>query len=154
MLFKWWLNWFRFFSCDEAVLWMIQFVCPSARLSVCHTFFTMSPSSYHHFSGGIAIGRSDVHAKGQGQWSKFKVTWLKTPFNFFRTVTLVWIHILHAVKTNVQYCNKWNDAKSWMWHRKCAYCFLQGHLSNFKVTKDKNRRFWPELDVSRRQLHF
>ena len=61
-----------FFSCDQAALWMVfsvrlsvcpsvrlsvcpsvrLSVCPSVRLSVClsvcHTFLTMFPSSYHH----------------------------------------------------------------------------------------------------------
>ena len=32
------------FSCDQAALWMVF----SVRLSVCHTFLTMFPSSYHH----------------------------------------------------------------------------------------------------------
>ena len=37
------------------------------RLSVCHTFFTMFLSSYHHeILGVITIDKSDVHAKGQG----------------------------------------------------------------------------------------
>ena len=40
------------FSCDQAALWMVQSVrpsvCLSVRLSVCHTFLTMFPSSYHH----------------------------------------------------------------------------------------------------------
>ena len=36
------------FSCDQAALWMVFSVCPSVRLSVCHTFLTMFPSSYHH----------------------------------------------------------------------------------------------------------
>ena len=34
----------RFFSCDQAALQMVFAV----RLSVCHTFLTMFPSSYHH----------------------------------------------------------------------------------------------------------
>ena len=46
----------RIFSCDQAALWMVfsvrLSVCPSVRLSVClsvcHTFLTMLPSSYHH----------------------------------------------------------------------------------------------------------
>ena len=38
---------------------------PSICLSVCHTFFTMFPSSYHHeISEVITNDRSDVHAKG------------------------------------------------------------------------------------------
>ena len=32
------------FSCDQAALWMIF----SVRLTVCHTFLTMTASSYHH----------------------------------------------------------------------------------------------------------
>ena len=40
------------FSCDQAALQMVfsvcLSVCPSVRLSVCHTFLTMFPSSYHH----------------------------------------------------------------------------------------------------------
>ena len=32
------------FSCDQAALWMVF----SVRPSVCHTFLTMFPSSYHH----------------------------------------------------------------------------------------------------------
>ena len=31
----------RFFSCDQAALWMVQSVCSSVRLSVCHTFLTV-----------------------------------------------------------------------------------------------------------------
>ena len=37
-----------FFSCDQAALWMVFSVRLSVRLSVCHTFLTMFPSSYHH----------------------------------------------------------------------------------------------------------
>ena len=41
-----------FFSCDQAALQMVFSVRPSVRLSVCpsvcHTFLTMFPSSYHH----------------------------------------------------------------------------------------------------------
>ena len=50
------LTYLQFFSCDQAALWMVfsvrlsvcPSVCPSVRLSVCHTFLTMFPSSYHH----------------------------------------------------------------------------------------------------------
>ena len=31
---------------------------------------------------------------------------------------------------------------------------FQGHPSNLKVTRDKNRRFWPKFSVSGLQLHF
>ena len=36
------------FSCDQAALWMVQSVRLSVCPSVCHTFLTMFPSSYHH----------------------------------------------------------------------------------------------------------
>ena len=39
-----WSHWERTFSCDQAALWMVL----SVRLSVCHTYLTMFPSSYHH----------------------------------------------------------------------------------------------------------
>ena len=44
------------FSCEQAALWMVF----SVGLSVCHTFFTMFSSSYHH-----EIFRSDY------QWQKW-----------------------------------------------------------------------------------
>ena len=49
------------------------------------------------FSGVITIDKSDVHAWGQGQKSKVKVTRAKkslilTQIARFRTVTPVWIH--------------------------------------------------------------
>ena len=44
------------------------------------------------FWGVITNDRSDVHAKGQGQKWKVKVTKVKTQLSPFRTVTPVWIH--------------------------------------------------------------
>ena len=82
------------FSCDQAALRTLLSVRLSVHLSVCHTFFTMFLSSYHHeFSEVITIDKSDVHAKSQGQRSKVKVTEVTTQLNRFRTVTPVWIHI-------------------------------------------------------------
>ena len=64
-------------------------VCPSVCLSV--TPFSLC--SHHRiimkFSGVISNDQGNVHAKGQGQRSKVKVT---TQLNCFRTVTPVWIH--------------------------------------------------------------
>ena len=80
------------FSCDQAALWMVF----SFRLSVCLSVTPFWLCSHHRiimkFSGVITNDRSDVHAKGQGQRSKVKVTEVMTPFNRFRTVTPVWIH--------------------------------------------------------------
>ena len=45
------------------------------------------------FSGVIIIDGRDIHAKGQGQRSKVKVTEVMTPFSRIRTLTPVVIHI-------------------------------------------------------------
>ena len=72
--------------------WFSPSVRPSVCLSVRHTFLTMFPSSYHHeIFRSYYHDRSDVHAKGQGQRSKVKVTEVTTQLNLFRTVTSVWI---------------------------------------------------------------
>ena len=66
------------FSCDQAALWMVQSVClsvcPSVRPSVCHTFLTMFPSSYHYeifrsyyqWQKWRPCKRSRSEVKGQG----------------------------------------------------------------------------------------
>ena len=75
-----------FFSCDQAALWMVQSVCPSVCLSV-RPSVRLSVTPFwlcsHHpiimkFSGVITSDKSDVHAKGQGQRSKVKVTEVTT----------------------------------------------------------------------------
>ena len=82
-------------------------VRPSVCLSVCPSVTPFVPCSHHRiimkFSGVITNDKSDVHAKGQGQRSKVKVTEVTTQLNRFRTVTPVWIHIWW-----------WNDAYSLM----------------------------------------
>ena len=45
------------------------------------------------FSGVITNDQSKVHAEGQGQRSKVKVTEVTTQLNRFRTITPVWIDI-------------------------------------------------------------
>ena len=111
-------------------------VCLSVRPSVRLSVTPFSPCSHHHiimkFSGVITNDKSDVHAKGQGQRSKVKVTEVNTQLNRFRTVTLVWIHIWW-----------WNDAYSLMMLRRGALLFFkvikfQGHtaLKSFKFDPD------------------
>ena len=93
--------------------WFSPSVCPSVRPSVT----PFSPCSNHRiimkFSGVITNDKSGVHAKGQGQRSKFKVTEVNTQLNRFRTVTLVWIHVWW-----------WNDAYSLMMLRRGALLFF------------------------------
>ena len=133
------------FSCDQAALWMVQSVRPSVRPSVC---LSVRPSvtpfwlcSHHRiimkFSGVITSDKSDVHAKGQGQRSKVKVTEVTTPLNRFRTVTPVWIHIWW-----------WNDAYSLIMLRRGALLFFKVIRQISRSHGSKNRRIWPRLGVS------
>ena len=126
------------FSCDQAALQMVFSVCPSVRLSVCHTFLTMFPSSYHHeIFRVITNDQSKVHAKGQGQRSKVKVTEVTTQLNRFRTVTPDWIDIWW-----------WNDAYSLMLLRRCALLFFKVIRQISRSHGSKKHRIWPRLGVS------
>ena len=78
------------------------------------------------FSGVIAIDRCDVHAKGQGQRSKVKVTEVMSPLSRFWTVTPVWIHIWWR-----------NDAQSLMLLRRSALLFFKVNRQIFKVIRLK-----------------
>ena len=102
--------------------WYFPSVCPSVRLSVTPFWLCSHHRIIMKLSGVITNDRRKVHAKGQGQRSKVKVTEVMTQLNRFRTVTPVWIHICW-----------WNDAYSLMLLRKGVV--FQGHPSNFKVTR-------------------
>ena len=129
------------FSCDQAALQMVF----SVRLSVClsvRLFVTpFSPCSHHciimKFSGVITMVKSDVHAKGQGQRSKVKVTEVNAQFSRFRTLTPVWIHIW-----------QWNHAHSWKQHKRGALLFFQVIRQISRSHGSKNRWIWPRLGVS------
>ena len=92
----------------------------------------------HHiimkFSGVITIHKSDVHAKGQGQRSKVKVTEVKTQLNRFRTVSSVWKQIWW-----------WNDTYSLMLLRKGALLFFKVIRPISRSHGAKNRQIWPRL---------
>ena len=113
--------------CDQAVLWTVLSVC----LPICHTFFTIFLSLYHH-----EIFRSNYHwqkwcpcksswseVKGQGHRSKQ----ILLQFRHFLTITPVWIH-------------RWlqNNKQSLMWHRSDA-------LLSFKVIHATSRSRWPQI---------
>ena len=89
------------------------------------------------FSGVITSDKSDVHAKGQGQRSKVKVTEVTTQLNRFRTVTPVWIHIWW-----------WNGTYSLMLLRRGALLFFKVIRQISRSHGAKNRRIWPRLGVS------
>ena len=134
-----WLN--TFFSCDQAALQMVfsvrLSVCPSVRPSVT-LFWLCSPHRIiMKFSGVIANDQSRVHAKGQGQRSKVKVTEVTTQLNRFRTVTPVWILIWW-----------WNDAYSLMLLGRGALLFFKVIRQISRSHSSKNRQIWPRLGVS------
>ena len=124
------------FSCDQAALQMVFSVCLSVRPSVRPSITPFSPCSPHRIimklSGVITNDKSDVHAKGQGQKSKVKVTEVNTQLNRFRTVTLVWIHIWW-----------WNDANSLMMLRRGALLFLKVICQISRSHGSKKRSIWP-----------
>ena len=130
------------FSCDQAALQMVfsvcLSVCPSVRPSVT-PFWLCSPHRIiMKFSGVITNDKSKVHAKGQGQRSKVKVTKVTTQLNrFFRTVTPVWILIWW-----------WNDAYSLMLLRGGALLFFKVIRQISRSHGSKNRQIWPRLGVS------
>ena len=114
---------------------------PSVCLSVCLSVTPFWLCSHHRiimkFSGVITNDKSDVHAKGQGQRSKVKVTEVNTQLNRFRTVTPVWIHIWW-----------WNDAYILMMLRRGALLFLKVIRQISRSHGSKKRQIWPRLGVS------
>ena len=137
----------KIFSCDQAALQMVFSVRPSVRLSVRPSVTPFSPCSHHRiimkFLGVITMVKSDVHAKGQGQRSKVKVTEVNTQLSRFRTLTPVWIHIW-----------QWNDAYSLMMLRRGALLFLKVIRQISRSHGSKKRRIWPRLGVSGLLLQF
>ena len=100
-------------------------VRPSVRLSVWPSVPPFWLCSHHHiiikFSGVITTDQGKVHAKGQGQRSKVKVTEVTTQLNRFRTVTPVWILIWW-----------WNHTHSLMLLRRGAPLFFKGSSVKFQ----------------------
>ena len=76
------------FSCDQAALWMVFSVRLSVRLSVCPSVTPFWLCSHHRiimqFLGVITMDQGKVHAKGQGQRSKVKVTEVTTQLDRFQ----------------------------------------------------------------------
>ena len=125
--------------------WYFPSVRLSVRLSVCPSVcLPVTPfwlCSHHRiimkFSGVITNDQSKVHAKGQGQRSKVKVTEVTTQLNRFRTVTQVWIHIWW-----------WNDGYSLMLLRRGALLFFKVICQISRSHGSRNRRIWPRLGIS------
>ena len=111
-------------------------VCPSVRPSVTPFWLCSHHRIIMKFSGVITSDLSKVHAKGQGQRSKVKVTEVTTQLNRFRTVTQVWILIW------------WNHAYSLMLLRRGALLFFKVIRQISRSHGSKNLRIWPRLGVS------
>ena len=122
------------FSCDQ---WMVLSVCLFVWPSVTPFWLCSHYRIIMKFSGVITRDQGKVHAKGQGQRSKVKVTEVMTHLNSFRTVTPIWIHIWW-----------WNDTYSLMLLRIGALLFLKVIRQISRSHGSKYCRFWPELSVS------
>ena len=96
-------------------------VCPSVCLSVTPFWLCSHHCIIMKFSGVITTDQGNVHAKGQGQRSKVKVTEVTTQLSHFRTVTPVWIRIWWG-----------NDAYSLMLLRRGALLFLAATKQLYK----------------------
>ena len=137
-----WMVMFEFLAATKQLYdWFTPSVCLSVRVSVRLSVTPFSPCSHHRiimkFSEVITMVRSDVHAKGQGQRSKVKVTEVNTQLSRFRTLTPVWIHIW-----------QWNHAHSWKQHRRGALLFFKVIRQISRSHGSKNCRIWPRLGVS------
>ena len=142
---KWCMHVFFLAATKQLYKWYFPSVCLSVCLSV-HLSVRPSVTPFwlcsHHriimkFSGVITSDRSNVHAKGQGQRSKVKVTEVTTQLYRFRTVPPVWIHVWW-----------WNDAYSLIMLRRGALLFFKVICQISRSHGSKNRRFWPKLGVS------
>ena len=122
------------FSCDQAALRTLL----SVRLSVCHTFITMFLPSYHQVILVITICKSDVHAIGQGQKSKVKVTEVKTKFG----VSGRYFHFEFTYVYEIMH-NAWSGIE------EVPYCFWRPSVNFLGHTVRKIDDFGPKLSVSR-----
>ena len=123
------------FSCDVPSSSTNGIVRLSIRLSVTPFWLCSHHCIIMKFSGLITNDQSKVHAKGQGQRSKVKVTEVTTQLNRFRTVTPVWIDKWF-----------WNDAYSLMLLRRSSVKF-QGQMALKSVEFDPDLAF-PDCNSS------
>ena len=122
---------------------LYKWYCPSVRLSVTPFWLCSHHRIIMKLSGVITNDQRKVHAKGQGQRSKVKVTEVTTQLNRFRTVTPVWIHIWW-----------WNDAYSVMLLRRGALLFFKVIRQISRSHGSKTLGLWPRLGVSGLWLQF
>ena len=103
--------------------WYFLSVCLSVCLSVTHFWLCSHHRIIMKFSGVTTTDQGNVHAKGQGQRSKVKVTEVNSQLSRFLTLTPVWIHIWWSNDIYIAWCCLW----------EVPYCFsrssvkVQGH---------------------------
>ena len=113
----------RHVRCEWARLWWtkekLKYLCQGAAEIMIWNGHLMKNG--HYPSCNITNDRSDVHAKGQDQRSKVKLSEVNTQLSRFQNVTPVWL-----------YTWWWNDAQSLMLLRR-------GVLLLFKVMRQISR---------------
>ena len=117
--------------------WYFLSVCLSVCLSVTPFWLCSHHRIITKFSGVITTDQGNVHAKGQGQRSKVKVTEVTTQLSRFRTVTPVWIHLWW-----------WNDIYSLMLLRRGSLLFFKVIRQISRSRGAKNRWIWPRFGIS------
>ena len=126
--------------------WFRIIVCLPICSSVTPVWLCSHPLIIMKFSGVITNDHGKVHAKGQGQRAKVKVTDVTTQLNRFRTVTPVWIHIWW-----------WDDAYSLRLLGEVPYCFsrssvpFQGHMA-IKIVEFEPDWAFPDCNSSLNSL--
>ena len=128
--------------------WYFPSVCPSVRLSVTPFWLCSHHRIIMKSSGVITNDQRKVHAKGQGQRSKVKVTEVTTQLNRFRTVTPTQLNRFRTVTPVWIHIWWWNDAYSLMLLRRGALLFFKVIRQISRSHGSKNRRIWPRLGVS------
>ena len=140
MILTWWIDTFLA-ATKQLYEWYFLSVWLSVCLSVCLSVTPFWLCSHHRiimkFSEVITTDQGNVHAKGQGQRSKVKVTEVTTQLSRFRTATPVWIHIWW-----------WNYIYSLMLLRRGALLFFKVIGQSSRSHGAKNGLIWPRLGVS------
>ena len=89
-----------------------------------------------HFENGyVKEGRA-----GAGVQTR-RSSWILSPLEIIKQLATIFLYFSHIYGVEIPILTATK-------RRRGALFFFQGHLSNFKATRDKNRQFRPELSVS------
>ena len=121
----------NFYSCDQAVLWMVQSVRSSVRLSVTPIPLCSCHPIIMKFSGVITIEIGDIHAKAQR--SKGKVTEVKIQLKFELTDRYERMH------------TAWSGIEQVPYYFPRPPCKFQGHMGQ-KIADFDPKWAFPDLN--------